>query len=356
MMNNFEWLIENAQIPIKYNLSKQGNLEDDLFKNIEIKYWISFLQEYYELDLVTKIHGSHDYRVENILGKLWLLGMNSKIERFDILVQFYIKFLNTQIGKTREKELSFGKIYSYYDFELVLASFLSLLGYSDEPCIEFISQKRVDYLYEFTKEKRYDIYVDGSKYTGVKKDWQPYLINPELYKDGNISIPCVHDFILLSSLNSKLNEKNKVKIDSIVSWIFSDKYSDMKSGYGYFYAQGKSYNVKSIIRKFDLPNIENVMIEKTDINSLILKTYILSNFATAQTSKWFKSSITFLSSFMNDNGRYLFEKDMLSEKRDTYFTSGGHMNVGEDKSNKKYYEILSTYWMYRIKCNLLPAL
>lgn len=352
-MNNIEWLIENAQTPIKYNLLKQGNLEDDLFKNREIKYWISFLQEYYDLDLVTKIHGSHDYRVENILGKLWLLGMNSKIERFDALAQLYIRFLNTQIDKTREKELSFGKIYSYYDFELVLASFLSLLGYNDEPCIEFISQKRIDYLYEFTKKKRYDIYVDSSKYAGVKKDWQPYLINPELYKDGNISIPCVHDFILLSSLNSKLNKKNKVKIDSIVSWIFSDKYSEMKGRYGYFYARGGSYNVKSIIRKLDLPSIETIMIEKVNINSLLFKTYILSRFGASQTSDWFKSSVSFISSFKKDDGRFLFRRDMLIEKSDSYFTEGGHMNVGEEKSNKKYYEILSTYWMHIINCNLL---
>lgn len=43
---------------------------------------------------------------------------------------------------------------------------------------------------------------------------------------------------------------------------------------------------------------------------------------------------------------------MITEKPDSYVIMGGHMNVGENKRNKLYKEIISTYWIERIYQNI----
>jgi hypothetical protein len=59
--------------------------------------------------------------------------------------------------------------------------------------------------------------------------------------------------------------------------------------------------------------------------------------------------LTYLMSFRLVNGRYLFSKSLLNEKKDSYFTEGGHMNIGENKRSKIYQEVVSTFWMYLIE-------
>ena len=62
--------------------------------------------------------------------------------------------------------------------------------------------------------------------------------------------------------------------------------------------------------------------------------------------------MAYMDNYISGDGVYNFPKHMIVEKKDCYVISGGHMNVGENKKNKKYAEIISTYWMNRIKQNL----
>jgi hypothetical protein len=48
-------------------------------------------------------------------------------------------------------------------------------------------------------------------------------------------------------------------------------------------------------------------------------------------------------------GLYVFPAHMICEKADTYFTDGGHMNIGENKKSGLYRTIVSTWWMREIK-------
>jgi hypothetical protein len=118
--------------------------------------------------------------------------------------------------------------------------------------VKGVTRQRLDVLYEFTKQKTYDIYVDGSKLKGVKKVWQPYIINPDLYADGHIALPDMHDLLLFAGMYSHLGVAEQNKIESIVEWLFGDGYSNILHRYGYFYAPGGSYNAKAIIFKLHL--------------------------------------------------------------------------------------------------------
>ncbi len=350
MNDNKAWLIEHGDLPIQYQLTNNKDLIDGLLKNEECIYWMGQLKQKVGNSDMSNIHGSHDYRTENILGKCWLLGMRKHISEFDVLMRMYIDFLDVHVITQHEHETTYQRIYAYYDYETVLSCFLPFLGYSSEPSVISITNKRIEYLYNFTKENRYDIYVNGEKYPGVKKEWQPLLINPVLYADGNLSIPSVHDIILLSGMYRHLNENQKKKIDIIISWILNEQYYELKSRYGYIYSEDDSYKAKSLLRSFDIPNNQDTLNEnKTAQQSIIFKTFILSHFTVANKTPILNNMLTYLKSFRLVNGRYLFSKPLLNEKRDSYFTEGGHMNIGENKRSKMYQEVVSTFWMFLIE-------
>jgi hypothetical protein len=349
MDDNKTWLIEHGDLPIQYQLTHNTVLIEDLLKNEECYYWLGQLKQKVSFCDMSNIHGSHDYRTENILGKCWLLGMRKEITEFDTLIKMYIDFLDVHVNTRHKNETTYQRIYAYYDYETVLSCFLPFLGYSSQPSVISIANKRINYLYNFTKEKRYDIYVDGSKYSGVKKEWQPLLINPELYVDGNLSIPSVHDVILLAGMYCHLNETQKKKTDTIISWILDEKYLTFKSRYGYIYSEDDSYKAKSLIRSFDIPEIDTLDESKMAQQSIIFKTFILSHFMSSRNIQIFNNMLTYLRSFRLGNRRYIFSRSLLNEKKDSYFTEGGHMNIGENKHSKVYQEVVSTFWMYLIE-------
>ncbi len=347
-MDNRTWLIENGSLPIQFQLTSNNNLIDGLLSNEECKYWLGQLKFKVSNSDMTNIHGSHDYRTENILGKCWLLGLRKDITEFDTLMRMYIDFLDVHVNSQQNNGTTYQKIYAYYDYETVLSCYLPFLGYAAEPSLLRITNKRISYLYDFTKDKGYDIYVDGSKYPGVKKEWQALLINPSLYADGNLSIPSVFDIILLAGMYEYLNEDQKMKTDTIISWILNEKYRKIKTRYGYIYSEDDSYNAKSLIRSFDIPDMNDAL-SGNNMQSIIFKTFILSRFAVSKDTQLLNDMMTFLRTFRLLSGRYSFPKSLLNEKKDSYFTEGGHMNIGENKRSKTYQEVVSTFWMYLIE-------
>ena len=351
---SFEWLLENASAPIKYILTKEDKYVPEVLENFEVKYWLTRLKERSDNKDLSSIHGSHDYRYENIMGKCAILGLSQNCAAFDFdkNAKFILDFLNAHIkNKNTENEpLSFGKIYSYRDYETILACFLPELGYQNNPAVRYIAEKRINIAYNFTKQKRYDIYIDSSKLKGVKKEWHPYIINPELYYDGNIALPSVHDYILFSGIYKYLDKDLQEKVENIVEWLLDEEYRKLKRRYGYFYAEGGAYNTKSILMTIFFPDIENP--GSGSVPELLYIIYILSRFKFSIKSNWFKMALSYLDDFKTSYNTYIFPKEMITEKSDNYVINGGHMNLGENKKSKKYYEILSTYWMYRINKNL----
>ncbi len=202
-----------------------------------------------------------------------------------------------------------------------------LLINADTPIRYNIARKRLDVLYAFTKQKRYDIYADASALKGVKKEWRALVIDPELYADGHIALPDIHDFILFAGMLPFLIGRR----------------------YGYFYAPGGSYSAKAIIYKPYLLNFQDGSYYKGDLVSLLFTVFVLSHFKAARESAWFAMVLTYLSRYKNENGRYQFPLHMVTEKPDSYVVFGGHMNAGENKKAKLYNEVISTYWMERVQ-------
>jgi len=349
---NRQWLLDNAGAPIRYILDKTAENAGLMLQNSEVSSWLPRLSERSQADNIGAIHGSHDYRMENILGKCWILGLSKKMPIFHENMEFILRFLNRHIQTTPPDELSFGKIYHFRDSEKVLSCFLPFLGYHDDPAILHIARKRLDILYRFTRQKRYDIYCDGSKMKGMKQEWRPHVIDPSLYADGHIALPDMHDFLLFAGLLPYFSEDEKDKAEIIAGWLFGEGYKSIIRRYGYFYAPGGSYSAKAIIFKLHLIDFSDMSFDKGDLASLLLNVFVLSHFKTARDSEWFSLALNYLNQYKNKNGRYNFPPHMITEKPDGYVIFGGHMNAGENKKNKMYNEIISTYWMERIYQNI----
>jgi hypothetical protein len=198
-------------------------------------------------------------------------------------------------------------------------------------------------------KRQYDIYIDGSKLKGVKKEWQPYIIDPDLYTDGHIALPDMHDFLLFAGVYDTLDDENKAKVETIVNWIFGGGYQNIGRRYGYFYAPGGAYSTKAIIFKLNLVDFCNPTLDNGEYTSLLFNCFVLSYFKTARESDWFKAAIGYWERFRNADGRYIFPSHLITEKPDSFVIFGCHMNVGENKCGRNYKEIISTYWMSRIQ-------
>lgn len=350
---NRQWLLETVDVPIQYILKKEAKDSKCLLRNREVSDWFSRLEERSLANNIGAIHGSHDYRMENILGKCWILGLSKDIKLFEEKMVFIMEFLNRHIQIPPSAELSFGKIYHYRDYEKVLSCFLPLLGFYENPVVLHIVRNRINILYDFTRQKRYDIYTDGSKLKGVKKEWQPFIINPELYSNGHITLPDMHDALLFAGMYAFLSADEKNKVETIISWLFDKDYGTIVRRYGYFYAPGNSYNTKAVIFKLNLLNFRNMPFDKGELSSLVFTVFVLSHFKAAKESEWFSLALNYLDQYKNVNGRYSFPSYMVMEKSDSYVIFGGHMNVGENSKSKMYKEIISTYWMERIHQNMV---
>ncbi|MBN2542452.1 hypothetical protein JXI42_06255 [bacterium] len=79
---------------------------------------------------------------------------------------------------------------------------------------------------------------------------------------------------------------------------------------------------------------------------------LMSHFKTAWESRWFKSCVEHLEKFRTENGTYRFPKHYLKERRNSYFVTGGHTGLGENRRKKITLEIESTFWMMKIKKDL----
>jgi hypothetical protein len=141
MDNNLcNWLLATAATPICYNLTHEYT--DALLENAEVATWFARLAERSNSNEIGAIHGSHDYSMENILGKCWILGLNRKIATFDESVGFILEYLNRHIQEPPTGKPGFGRLYHYRDCEKVLACFMPLLGYYDNPAVKCVTRQR----------------------------------------------------------------------------------------------------------------------------------------------------------------------------------------------------------------------
>ena len=357
-MNGIDFLLKNAGVPIRYILTKDISLIPEYLANSEVIEWLRRFKtwaEQYEWCGIGGIahgdvHGSDDRRLMNIIGKCFILGMNKDISEFDIIMKIYLSALEKQVNKQLpEGNPAFWKMYEYRDYETYMASYFPFMGYHDNESVRYIADKRINYVYEFTKQKRYDIYRSDAKYPGAKREWAAEIVDPALYSDGNIMLAEFYDYVLYAGIYNYVNEESRNKIETIVEWIYDEDYSQI-GRYYYYVPTDPSYKTKSINGKLWFTDLASPHITGSKCG-LLFQCFILSHFKASRNSIWFNEAIDFLNQYKLSDGLYQFPPDLILDKPDRHAWQG-HLNAGENKKSKKYREIISTFWMERIFANL----
>ena len=345
-----DWLLDNAGEVIKYRVAteflvKKTSLDNEriqaeLLKNHDVQLWLKNLKP--ELPFKRNlIHGSFDWQFENAMLKILQLGLHAGIPQVDEITKYYIKYLEMESPKAKNKRELFDSI--------IVASMLLTAGYTDNIVLDFMKNS-LDVLSKFTDSSNYDIYVENKEdYKGLPKNWKDSpIIKPQLLQEYGFCYPMVYDLIGLSSMYSLSDCDINKKVDSVIQYIVSDDFHNkIKDGYGILVAEHGRYHSMGWDPK--LPGYFDVAdYVKTSPYKLLFFADILSRYPIAVKSKWYNNVIAHLEQFKNENGTYCFPKEYLREKS-SYAVQGFHLGLGENKRKKIWCEVESTFIMLKLK-------
>lgn len=343
-MNNdlyekYGFLYEHGNPILKYEAATHlgihtKDLRQSMLKSPEVEYWIDCL---YQFIGNPQIHGAADNRFENAMHKLLSYGIEEKDDKRIYEVNLFIlKYLENIIK------------YQYFFDSVnatILASWLACMGYK-EAIITDILRDRVEKIYSFTKDKDYNIYADPKGFPAIPKARAMHpLVKPELYENNIWRLPTLHDIYAFGHLPEILSDDKDIqrKIDTIIEYIFDDRYQMFYSGYGLmlvpprkYYSMGWSVH---LCRYFENETFERY--------GFIWQMALMSKFKKARETDWFKNNLEYLITY-EENGIYDLPDVYLKEEKNKYYVLGFHMGFGEDKRKKLSKKLVSTAWMLRI--------
>lgn len=351
-----QWLMENGGSVIRYRVATEltkdmgqhnhGKLIAELLDSKPVKLWLSRCQpiatpKHYKYAYYF-IHGSKDMFFENFVPKLVQLGLRAGIPVFDEATATYRERLDEDVDKQYEDPFTLFYL-------TILATFLAMAGYEKEGAVRTVLNSRLEALYEFTSQRNYDIYVDPSNYPSIPKHYRVNIVNPKLYQDNVIVLPWIYDVYGFAAIYRKSDAITKEKIDKIIQYILTPEYQRFPDGYGSIVfsknralAMGWSVHVPGF---FGFQETRSDFIWK----SLIQRVALMASFPYARKHLWFKESMEYLDQFKTGRGTYILPKHFLTEGKSGYWVSGQRMGLGENRRNKLWHELESTFWVLKVK-------
>jgi hypothetical protein len=161
-------------------------------------------------------------------------------------------------------------------------------------------------------------------------------------------LPNIWDVFTLAYLPRDLQSRDlRQRISAIINYILDERFQSLPSGYGllFYRANRRYYGCGWSPRLPGLRDFENELDQAT----LVLYADLMSHFAEARESDWFRACMDHLEAFRTDTGTYCFPKTYLQEKRDQGFVFGASMGLGENRQRKDALQIESTFRMLLIK-------
>jgi hypothetical protein len=100
-----------------------------------------------------------------------------------------------------------------------------------------------------------------------------------------------------------------------------------------------------------LPGYDRIHTSDFKMACLVQRLALMSPFPTARSSECFVNNVQHLEDYRTDDGTYVFPELYVQEKRNSYFVTGAHMGLGENRRQKLGYEIESSFWILKIRRN-----
>lgn len=336
-----EWLLENADTPIRYRVLREllyreddaNALKNDLLNHLDVSRWLKNLKPETPPQHRWMIHGARDYNFENALFKIMHLGLHAGFDEVRQAAGFYLDSFQPAAS-------------------LLTASMFIAAGFDDDPILKYFLEK-LDLLYRFTSQNRYDIYVsdaERTKLAGIPTIWKSKkVIKPEFFNHEHntdtFHYPLIYDLYGLYKLYEFHDPQINAKVDSVIRYIACDDYNNfIEDGYGIVIMGQNRYHGMGWDAKF--PGWHNVKeyMENGNAPKLMFFAMLVSKYPVAVQTKWFKSLLEYLETYKSDQGFYCFPSEWLPEKSG-YAVHGSHMSFGESRRKKNWREIESTFYM-----------
>lgn len=340
-----DFLLNKSDIAIQYRVkrdlcdntdaSELNKLQGELVHSKRVIHLLDCLRNHKEY------HGATLNAVENSLNILVDMGFlyGNGFFEFDDIVR-------TIADEAKNKSINENHVLGYLS-HIVVVSALLRAGVRDDWLIEF-AKGRINVIYDFVKDREYDIYDDMAKYKGIPKNFQNRpIIRPYLYEKGKIKLPLEYDLYTFASIQSELENEYQNKINEIVAYILDDRFRVIADGYGVlsdkrnYWAMGWDPKPTDLLKEYQY-------------NPLLLKVDLMSNFSAAKSSKWFIQTLDVINQFADGEGIYHYPKNYLTEK-DACWILGNHMGLGENRRKKYAMEVEGTFRTLFIlkKCDML---
>jgi hypothetical protein len=349
-----EWLMKNADAPIRYRIAREFLQDKKVVKKIERELLENPAVELCLMDLKVKNppqhrsmeHGSFDFCLENSLPKAVNLGLHGGLPQMADAVNFYINNMKKTVSPYR-KEQSF--------FAILTANILSLADIKDKQTLKYMLGS-LDEIYSFTQKKIYDFYLsteEKKELTKTPKIWKnnEYFIKPELIREYGFSYPLIYDILGLHKLYDLNNPEVDKKIEDIIGYISTDIFhSKVADGYGILVEENGSYHSMGWDPKypgwFDVADY----MEKESVSKLLFFAQYIAKYPVALKTKWFIKLINCFEKYKTDSGTYIFPKEWMKESTG-YAVQGHHMSLGENRRKRDWLEIESTFYVQLLNKN-----
>ena len=319
-----DYLLEVGNPIIQYNVLKmKGELTNDVSKRLidseVVNYWLRIFNG-------IEIHGTKDSAFENSIAKLLEFGLDRSNMKLDSIYCQYLEDSNWDTNNTFYSEL----------MATVKYPFLIRAGYFNEPNVNRYFMERLDRI-EYTIKKR-GVKVELDESEKPKKYKSKFVFNIDIREEW---LPTIYDLYGFSFIIDESKEL-KTRIEKVVEYILEEEFQSIPD---------KAYIYDNIKRRyFATGSVYHACFRE---ERRLLMIYLLSNFKVAQTSHIFQTELDKLLRMKDNEGYFLFDKELIKEKKDGYFIySGSHMGMGESRRSKEWLRIESTYWMLRILKNM----
>lgn len=320
-----EWLMSNAGPIIRWRLVRDFGLsasekerrafEKAALETAEVRRWLGNLGK-------GGIHGSKDTHAENALAKLIEYGVQSGHPGFDAKVLPYAE----KVGRFR----------SAWD-PIILTPFLIGAGYCHLPAIREWFLKRLAVLEKTARKKDYDLYLSSHQMRDVPKAWRQKPVYRPEFNNETAPLPSCYDLYALAHWPYETPVERK-KAEGVVAYLSHPAFQSTRGGYLWDLEKKTCYAAGRVWLACSNPDRK------------VLFLGLGARFRSARKATWFKDGMADLEKWRTDRGTYVFPPDYLKEKRDSYYIYvGAHMGLGENRRNKLWREIESTFHMLNIR-------
>ncbi|MCL2703050.1 MAG: hypothetical protein FWE91_05515 [Defluviitaleaceae bacterium] len=360
-----EWLLENADAPIRYRVAREllidyklaKKIENDLLENVSVQFWMNKLKPQNPPQSNNMAHGSLDYFLENAMIKLTQLGLRAEFPRVADAARYYLEIMrNALLIKP------FRKHCYCTGLDLIITSnMLTLGGFKDDKALQYM-MGGLNELYEFARKGDCDIYLspeERDKLKGVPPNYiGRHFTRPDLYDEHGMCWPLLYDVIGLTKLYGLCGPETDKKIDTVIDFISNDDFHNtIPDGYGVLVTKGRTkYYSHGWDPKYPgwfgvdeyIQNSANRSAHGSKstgfVPKLLFFAIFIAAYPAALKTQWFAALLSRLNKYKTEDGTFLFPKEWLVEKTG-YAVLGNHMSFGENRRKRNWLEIESTFYM-----------